>query len=218
MQSGTGTERGLPPARKWRWTLSALSPVLALTAIAVSLSRAFRPEDPIGSVAGHLLVLAGILVVGLAVLELFARSRRRLREDLSHRFPDAVVVMTRSSGELADSIEAITGEDLSPLAPRSWVLGFVDRGTSFELWHLDRGKPRCLVHFAWEAVTAVSVGTADVFEAWERAVIITVGVDGRHFPIPISPVRENHLLAPPARDGRFGDVLTHIRAAHAASG
>lgn len=207
----------MPPARKWRWTLIALPAALFLTVVPVSLWRASRSENPFEAVAYHVIVLLFAGLLSLAVLRLESRSRRKLRGFLSSRFPNDFIVMMHSSGEFEDSIEAITGDDPSPGAPRSWTIGFVDRGTTFELWHLDRGKPRLLMPFPWGNVTAVSVGKADTYDTWERAVVITVGIDGRHFQIPVTPLREDDLLQRPARDDRFAEVLTHIRTAHATS-
>lgn len=208
---------GLPPARKRRWLLIAVPVVLFVSVAVTSLSRALRSDDPFPAVAYPLAVLAVAVLLGGAVLGLDSRSRRRLRAFLTDRFPGNFVVVSRSSGEFEDAMEAITGDDPSPGGGRSWQIGFVDRGEAFELWHLDRGKPRQLGRFPWATVTAVSVGRADAYDAWERAVIITVGIDNRHFQVPILPLRQDGLFQRPASDDTFAGVLAHIQAAHAMS-
>ncbi len=66
------------------------------------------------------------------------------------------------------------------------------------------------------ASAAVTLGRSPDFAARDRTVIITVGVDGRHFRIPLSPQRDS-LVAGAARDEDFTEILAHIRQAHAAS-
>lgn len=216
MQRGMKAEGELPPARKRRWVFGVVPRALLVALAAVTLGRSFRPEDPWGSTVRIVAVLGFGVLLSVAVLWWYSRSRQRLQSFLETRFPDGFIVMARTSPDFADAIEGITGKDLATEGPRSWIVGFVDRGDAAEIWHFDYSTPRLLIRFPWATVTAVSETEQHSFRARDRVVVITVGVDGRHFHIPLSPQRDS-LVARPAPEEEFTEILARIRKAHAAS-
>lgn len=216
MQRGMEAEGELPPARKRRWAFGVLPAALLVASAAVTMGRSFRPEDPWGSTVRIVAVLSFGVLLYVAVLWWYSRSRQRLHSFLETRFPNRFIVMARTSPDFADAIEGLTGKDLATEGPRSWIVGFVDRGDAAEIWHFDYSTPRLLVRFPWASVTAVSEGTQHGWGARDRVVTVTVGVDGRHFRVPLSPQRDS-LVARPALEGEFTEILARIRKAHAGS-
>lgn len=202
----------LPSARKKRRNIHFLI-------IAVLLATAGPTLIPLALGARGLATLpvfyeiAGGLAAGVALGWVFLwicyRPGQRLFRVMTEANPGLQVLPFYSSDPFIISVEKITGTTLTTSAsPSGAFLAFVEAGRYFELWRWHRSAPRRVGRFEWAAVTSAHVGTISHFATTDRAIVLTMNVDGLAIAVPIAPQERHPLRLRPLNDDAFAVVVS----------
>lgn len=201
----------LPPARKKQLNvLFLLAAVLLVIAGPTLIPLAFGAQ---GSVTLPVFFeIAGGLTAGIALGWLFLwvcyRPGRRLFRVMTEANPGLQVVPFYSSAPFISGVKELTGTTLaSSESPSGAFLMLVETGRNFELWRWYRGGARRVGRFAWSTITAADVGTVSHFVTTDRAIVLTMQIEGRAIEVPISPQACHSVRLKPVDDDAFAGLV-----------
>jgi hypothetical protein len=197
---------GLPPRRRLgALYLTIISVIVIVAGLAVG-SRSGLVNGLLAASAALMLplLMAPVWLVCFAI----GRSRlRRLRDELDLA---------------AECIAVRTTADFSsfPPAERKVFDTYVRPWTTYQLLMLtsDAMELRTFPRMGWsggarlrfDRVATVDVGSADLGDFRDRAIIVSGTEGGRDYAIAIVPVREQSLLIPPVSDRQFRDLAGEL--------